>query len=61
MKKFYFSYFVLSALLTATTLNAYAASENPINSDKQLIASARSAAPPNVSKCNGQVKTDTVI
>ena len=50
MKKFHFSYLVLSVLLIATLLNSYAASEKPAMTDKQLIASARSAAPPNVAK-----------
>jgi hypothetical protein len=50
MKKFRISYLVLSILLTATMLNAYAASENPTKTDEKLIVSARTAAPPNVAK-----------
>ena len=50
MKKFLFLYLVLSVLMTAATLNAYAAGESQADSDEQLIASARSAAPPNVAK-----------
>ena len=50
MRRFYYSYLVPSVLIAATTLNAYAASENPANSNKQLIASDRSAAPSNVTR-----------
>ena len=50
MKKLRISYFVLLVLFATTSLNAYAASENPTKTDEQLIASARTAAPPNVAK-----------
>ena len=45
MKKSLILYLVLSVLMTAATLNAYAAGESQADSDEQLIASARSAAP----------------
>ena len=50
MKTFHFLYLVLSVLLAATLSSAYAASESPAKTDKHLIASAWSAAPPNVAK-----------
>jgi len=50
VKKLHSIYIVLSVLLTVAWLNAYAAREKPAKTDKQLIASARSAAPANVAK-----------
>ena len=50
MNKLHFSYIILPVLLTVTLFSSYAASDNSANTDKQLIASAMSAAPPNVAK-----------
>jgi hypothetical protein len=50
MNKFRFSYIVISIIGATTLLSAYAASDNPSQTDKQLIESAMSAAPTNVAK-----------